>query len=88
MPGEVAAVVALEELVVHGWDVAAATGQPFGADDDSLEAVQGFVAQFSGPDQADQRGDAYGDPVAVAADAPFLDRVVAMTGRDPSWSAP
>ncbi len=29
LPGEVAGLVALDELVVHGWDVARATGQPY-----------------------------------------------------------
>ncbi|WP_442737843.1 TIGR03086 family metal-binding protein [Streptomyces pseudogriseolus] len=29
MPGEVTAAVALDELVVHGWDLARATGQPY-----------------------------------------------------------
>ena len=29
LPGEVAGLVALDEVVIHGWDVARATGQPF-----------------------------------------------------------
>src|SRR5215207_126174 len=49
MPGEVAGVVALDELVIHGWDVARASGQPYVVDDASLAVVAGFVAQFSGP---------------------------------------
>ncbi len=32
MPAEVMGVVALDELVLHGWDLARATGQPFDAD--------------------------------------------------------
>src|SRR5438128_2218928 len=36
-PSEVAGTVALEELVVHGWDIAQASGQPFDADRASLE---------------------------------------------------
>jgi uncharacterized protein (TIGR03086 family) len=32
MPAEVAALVALDELVVHGWDVARASGQPYEVD--------------------------------------------------------
>jgi uncharacterized protein (TIGR03086 family) len=86
MPGEVAAVVALEELVIHGWDVARATGQDFDGDDSTLEAVRGFLAQFAGPDQAEQRGDAFGAPVDVPDAAPLLDRTVALSGRDPGWS--
>lgn len=86
MPGEIAAAVALEELVVHGWDLARATGQPFAVDDDALHAVIGFVSAFSGPDQAELRGSAYGDPTPIGADATLLDRAIALTGRDPDWS--
>jgi uncharacterized protein (TIGR03086 family) len=87
MPGEVAAVVALEELVIHGWDVARASGQAYDCAEPTLEVVRGFVAQFAGPDQADLRGEAYGTPVAVAQAAPLLDHVVGLAGRDPAWSA-
>jgi uncharacterized protein (TIGR03086 family) len=87
MPGEVAAVVALEELVIHGWDVARASRQGYDCDQLTLEVVRGFVAQFAGPDQAELRGDAYGSPVAVPETAPFLDRVVGLSGRDPAWSS-
>jgi uncharacterized protein (TIGR03086 family) len=88
LPGEVAAVVALEELVLHGWDLARATGQRYDCDDRALDAVGGFVSQFAGPDQADLRGDAYGAPVELPDSASHLDRVVALSGRNPSWTAP
>ena len=88
MPGEVAAAVALEELVVHGWDLARATGQPYAVDDEALHAVIGFVSQFAGEDQAELRGTAYGAPTGVAADASPLDRAIALTGRDPAWRPP
>jgi uncharacterized protein (TIGR03086 family) len=84
LPGEVAGLVALDELVIHGWDVAKASGQPYDVDPADLEAVRGFVAQF-----ADQPADGglFGPPVPVPDDAPELDRVVGLTGRDPGWSA-
>ncbi|MGH9093585.1 MAG: TIGR03086 family metal-binding protein [Acidimicrobiales bacterium] len=86
VPGEVAAIVALEELVIHGWDVARATDQPYDCDEPTLEVVRGLVAQFAGPDQAQLRGGAYGDPVVVDDAARLLDRVIGLSGRDPSWS--
>jgi uncharacterized protein (TIGR03086 family) len=86
MPAEVAALVALDELVLHGWDVARASGQPYEVDPASLEAVHGFVAQFSGPGQEESRAGLFGPVVPVPDDAPLLDRVVGMAGRDPSWS--
>jgi uncharacterized protein (TIGR03086 family) len=87
LPGEVAGLVALDELVVHGWDLARAAGQGFECDPASLEAVHGFVAQFSGPGNEEQRAGLFGPEVAVAADAQLLDRVIGMTGRDPAWTA-
>ena len=86
LPGEVAGIVALDELVVHGWDLARATGQPFDVDPGDLEAVHGFVSLFADPAMADQRAGLFGEPVPVADDAPFVDRVIGLTGRDPAWS--
>jgi uncharacterized protein (TIGR03086 family) len=86
LPGEVAGVVALDELVIHGWDVARASGQAYDCDPASLEAVRGFVEQFSGPGQEDQRAGLFGPVVEVADGASPLDQVIGLTGRDPGWS--
>jgi uncharacterized protein (TIGR03086 family) len=86
LPGEVAGLVALDEVVVHGWDVARSSGQPFEVDEPALQAVHGFVAQFSGPGQDEARAGLFGPEVDVPAGAPLLDRVVGMAGRDPGWS--
>ena len=80
--------MALDELVVHGWDVARASGQDFACDEASLEAVHGFVSQFSGPGQEAAREGLFGPEVAVPEAAPLVDRVIGMTGRQPGWSAP
>lgn len=86
LPGEVAGLVALDELVIHGWDVARASGQPYDPDPETLETVHGFVSQFSGPDQEEARAGLFGPVVGVPSDAPLLDRVIGLTGRDPHWS--
>jgi uncharacterized protein (TIGR03086 family) len=88
LPGEVAALVALDEVVVHGWDLARATGQRYECDESTLEAVRGFVSQFAAPDQDAESNGLFGPAIPVAADAPLLDRVIGLTGRDPSWSPP
>jgi uncharacterized protein (TIGR03086 family) len=85
MPGEIGGLVALDELVVHGWDLAVATGQEFSADDATLEGAASFLAMFSGPGTEQLRGDAFGAERAVAASAPLLERVLAMAGRDVNW---
>ncbi len=81
MPGEVAAVVALDEVVVHGWDLAVATGQPYDVDPAAADACR-EVAESVGDDRPPGL---YGPVVPVPADAPALDRLLGATGRDPHW---
>ena len=83
LPGEVAGAVALDELVLHGWDLARATGQPFEVDEGLLQVVHGFVSSI-GPDDRD--GSLFGAAVEVDPNAPLLDRVLGLSGRDPAWS--
>src|SRR5215212_7888454 len=78
LPGEVAGLVALDELVVHGWDVAKATGRPYEAEPAELEAVRGFVGPMADAPQ-EQRAGLFGPVVTVPDDAPELDRVLALT---------
>jgi uncharacterized protein (TIGR03086 family) len=84
MPAPVAALVALDEIVVHGWDVARATGQPYDADPAAVAACAAWVEGFLVPEGV--ADGPFGPPVAVADDAPALDRLVALTGRDPGWT--
>jgi len=87
LPGDIAGVVALDEVVLHGWDLAAATGQPFACDAASLEAVHGFVQQFSGAGHEQEREGLFGPEIRVPDDAPLLARVLGMAGRDADWKA-
>ncbi len=84
LPGEIAGLVALDEVVVHGWDLARASGQAYDCDRSTLEAVLGFVGPFA--DQPAARDGLFGPVVEVAPTAPLLDRVIGLTGRDPAWS--
>jgi uncharacterized protein (TIGR03086 family) len=84
LPGEVAGIVALNELVLHGWDVAKASAQVYVCDTPTLEVCHDFVMQFADAD----RGDAFSPVVAVPPDAPLIDRLVGLSGRDPQWSSP
>ena len=83
MPGDVAGTVALGEVVLHGWDVASATGSAFAVDPALLVAVHEHFAQFSGPGSDEMRAGGFGPVVEVHAGSPLLDKVVAMAGRDP-----
>jgi uncharacterized protein (TIGR03086 family) len=84
LPGEVAGLVALDELVIHAWDVARASGQDFEIDEASLSAVQPFLAPFAASEEG--APGLFGPPVSVPDGAPLLDRTIAVTGRDPAWS--
>lgn len=86
LPGEIAGLVALDELVVHAWDVARATGQPYEPDRPTLEVVYGFVQQFAPEGEAVRRKGLFGPVVDVAEEQPLLDRLVGFTGRDPAWT--
>jgi len=85
LPGAVAGRVVLDELVVHGWDLARATGQPFQPDDAHLAEIEATVRQLRGDNDGAIPG-LFGPAVTVADDAPALNRVLGLTGRDPSWS--
>jgi len=87
MPASVIGLVATNELVTHGWDVARACGEQLTADEASLAAAEQFVAMMSGPGSEAVRGEAFGPPVPVASGASPLDRVIAGNGRDPAWTA-
>ena len=81
LPGEVAGVVALDELVIHGWDLAKATGQPGRYEGPGLDAVYGAVGQFR---SAGVEG-IFGPAVEVPETAPLFDRILGLAGRDPAW---
>jgi uncharacterized protein (TIGR03086 family) len=83
MPAPAMAAVALDELVVHGWDLAVATGQPYSVSDADAQACISFAGAVG--ESPDERAGLYGPRVAVPADAPVLDRLLALTGRDPAW---
>lgn len=86
MPAEVMATVALDEVVLHGWDLARATGQEFRCDPASTAAVLAFTAASAQPDNAAGRDGLFGPVVPVPEDAPPLDRALGYAGRDPGWT--
>ena len=88
LPGEIAGAVALDELVLHGWDLARATGQDYVATDAEIDACLAFVAPTAEPGQEASREGVFGPVVPVAANAPAIDRLVGLAGRDPQWSPP
>jgi uncharacterized protein (TIGR03086 family) len=84
MPAQVCGLVALDELVLHGWDLAVASGQPYDPAPPDVEAATSFVASFEAP----RDGNLFGPIVPVADTAPAFDRLLGLAGRDPNWQPP
>jgi uncharacterized protein (TIGR03086 family) len=79
------AALSIAELVLHGWDLATATGQRYTLSDAATAAAAGAVEanadlfrQYKG----------FAEPVEVPASASALDRLLAASGRDPAWTPP
>ena len=87
MPGAITGLVANNEVVLHGWDLAKATGQPYDVVPENLQASWQMV--YDTPDApAEERNGLFGPRVPVADDAPLLDRTLAYAGRNVNWSPP
>ncbi len=70
------------ELVLHGWDLAAATGLPFQVDEDLAGAALACVEALA--EQGREWG-VFGPEVVAPPDATTLERALALSGRDPAW---
>lgn len=84
LPGEVAGLFALDEVIVHAWDLAVASGQRVEFDEALLAPLHEFLAELAAESPTGTPG-LFGPPVPVPAGAPLLDRVLGLTGRDPAW---
>ncbi|MGW0873033.1 TIGR03086 family metal-binding protein [Streptomyces sp. NPDC002740] len=84
LPGAVAGAVVADELVIHGWDLARATGQEYTPDPAALSAAHGFLAAAAA--RGEPGSGVFGPVVPVPDDAPLLDRAVGLSGRDPGWN--
>jgi uncharacterized protein (TIGR03086 family) len=85
MPAPAMGAVALDEVAVHGWDLARATGQDHRLDDATVAAVLAFTTESATPENEPMRAGVFGPVVEVPADAPAWDRAMGLAGRDPGW---
>ena len=72
----------LMEMVLHGWDVARATGQDFSADDKTARALQDIVDAQA---ELFRKYQGFADAISPPAGASTFDRALARSGRDPGW---
>lgn len=78
---EIAALVT-KEMAVHGWDVAAATGQEFQVAEELGEMLLQVVDEHA---EMYRQYDGFAEPVTVPESAPAFHRALALSGRDPRW---
>lgn len=72
------------DLIIHTWDLA----RGLGIDDGLKPALVMFVEEFLGPRmEAWRKGGAFAAAVDAGPDASARDRLLAQTGRSPSWNA-
>jgi uncharacterized protein (TIGR03086 family) len=81
-PGPMVFNMSVMEYLSHGWDLAAATGQPVPfTEEEAADALARAEATL----RDEYRGDAFGPRREVPASAPAIDRFVAFMGRDPGF---
>jgi uncharacterized protein (TIGR03086 family) len=77
---EVAAWIHLAETLGHGWDLATATGQPAGFDDDAVAACLAECRERIPPERPPAVP--FADAVSVGS-GPLIDQLAAYLGRSP-----
>ena len=84
-PAADVAAMLIMEMVLHGWDVARATGQEYVCDAavaalllKTVEAQAELFRKYQG----------FADVVTVPDDASAFDQALALSGRDPQWQPP
>ncbi len=85
MSGPAALGLVLGEYVVHGWDLARATGQRWTPPEEAVTAAHEFFTGIVAPQYRGPDGGLFDTEVEVAQDAPALDRLLGFAGRDPAW---
>src|SRR5215468_4430315 len=81
MPGPALAGFTTLDILMHGWDLAKATGQPADLDGRLAAHVLGFAEQALATPES--RASRIGPPVAVGGDTPVTQRLAAFLGRQP-----
>jgi uncharacterized protein (TIGR03086 family) len=79
MPGDTFARLVAVDGLIHGWDLATATGRTFEVPADVIAAVDEFARQALDPDI--RSTDQFHAPVTPIAGASPLERLVAFSGR-------
>jgi len=71
------------EMVLHGWDIARASGQGYSC---PASVVAATAAAVDANAELFRKYQGFAEPVPVPDSAPAFDRVLAASGRDPHWA--
>jgi len=83
LPGAIALLIYINEISVHTWDLAAATGQQPTWDEGVLATAYAAIQRGLPAEGRDDPALPFEAVVDVAEDAPLVERLVAWNGRDP-----
>lgn len=86
MAGDGVLGMALGEYLVHGWDLARATGRSYRPPSEAVEPALEFLAGVVAPEHRGPDSGLFDAEVPVADDAPPFDRLLGFAGRDPAWT--
>jgi hypothetical protein len=70
----------------EAWTGMTRSGQPYACEPEILAAAVKFLQMFASPDAPAGPEVAFGPARVLLDEAPLLDRVVGLAGRDPGWS--
>ena len=82
-PASDVAALIVAEMVLHGWDLAAATGQSYEVPDAAASAA---LAAVEANAELFRQYKGFAEPVVIPGSASVLDRTLALSGRDPHWT--
>ncbi len=86
MPASFATRIVTGDSLLHAWDLASALGRTVSLPADLVDAQLAMMQQYYDP-AARRPGRGFDLAVEWPADAPVQERLVALSGRDPRWTA-
>jgi uncharacterized protein (TIGR03086 family) len=88
MPATAVGTIAMNELIMHSWDLARATGQDYAADPRTLEVLVEFLAQSQSRDGDGDAAGFVGPPIPADPEETVLEQALSLTGRRANWRPP
>jgi len=74
--------IGYDELVIHGWDLAAAVGQPYEPGTEELDVIEPFIVEATAGPAVEGL---WGPSLDVEPASSRFERLLALSGRDPHW---